>query len=248
MKIAFLDSGIGGLTVVKKLMQRKSGEFLYYADNDYMPYGSMTKQVLISHLSKVCEDLTKRGAELIVLACNTATAVAIDFLRQKYPETRFVGTEPAIKPARLFGEKTVVLATPLTLAQPRFARLVSDNGCVVFTPDCAGLAYEIEKCYPDLSSACRLVDKILAPFADTGIASIVLGCTHYVYLEDYLAKRYSLKILDGIGGVTASVIRQAPQGSFCDENLLRLISGDESQGARLIQIAKSVCGCEVALI
>lgn len=246
MKTAFLDSGIGGLTIVAKTFERKGGEFLYYSDSDYMPYGALTANVLTSHLKKVTEKLIKEGAGVIVLACNTATAVCIDELRKEFKDIIFVGTEPAVKPALCFEGDVLVLATPLTLMQKRFVRLLqSDQGKAFYTPDCARLAYLIERDFPCLKEAERMLDLILAPYLDRNIGSVVIGCTHYSYLEDYIRRRYKFNVVSGAGGVVRQLLKVAPKDCFSDERLLKVHSGDQSMQKVLEERARLVCGVDV---
>lgn len=246
MKIAFLDSGIGGLSVVAKTYEKKSGEFLYYSDSDYMPYGALTETVLRDHLAKVTEKLLKADAKVIVLACNTATAVAIDCLRERYKEAVFVGTEPALKPALCFDGNILVLATPLTLRQKRFVRLVEEGRRQVIAPDCSRLAYLIERDYPDMTEAERFVDRTLALYLDCDIGAAVIGCTHYAYIEEYLQKKYRIRTVSGAGGVVRQICRVAPAECFGGENLLRVKSGDEKGQRLLEERAMKICGVEVA--
>lgn len=247
MKIAFIDSGIGGLSVVAEVYRQKSGEFLYYADTDYMPYGALTVNVLRRHLEKVVEKLVSLGASTVVLACNTATAVAIDGLREKFPDVVFVGTEPAVKPALCFDGDVLVLATPLTLAQPRFSRLlVSDKGKAFYTPDCSRLAYIIERDFPDMAEVKKAADKIIAPYLDKNIGSVVIGCTHYAYIAEYIAKRYGFRVVSGVGGVVRQLIKVAQKQCFSDQRLLRVHSGDESGQKTLEKRAEFICGVEIA--
>ncbi len=245
MKIAFIDSGIGGLSVVSRVYAHRKGEFIYFADTEYMPYGALTASVLSRHLEKVCERLISSGVCVIVLACNTATAVCIDGLREKFRNTVFVGTEPALKPALCFEKDVLVLATPLTLAQKRFSRLLSLNAAkAVYTPDCTGLAYVIERDFPDMRKAEREADRIIAPYLGKEIGSVVIGCTHYAFLENYLKKRYGFNVVSGAGGVVRQLFKVAPPECFGEENLLRVISGDE-KGQRLLEKrAALICGVE----
>lgn len=247
MKIAFLDSGIGGLSVAAKLFEKKQGEFLYYADSDYMPYGALTENVLKSHLKKVSSKLISLGAGVIVLACNTATAVAIDDLREEFPQTTFVGTEPAVKPALCFDKDVIVLATPLTLRQKRFSRLLTSyDGRRFITPDCGRLAYLIERDYPDMKEASALVDEILAPFAGSDTKTVVIGCTHYTYLEEYIKRRYAFNVVSGTGGVVRQIIKVADKSCFSSPSLLRVYSGISAEQSVLQDRAKAVCKVEVA--
>lgn len=247
MKIAFLDSGIGGLTVAAKTFAKRNGEFLYYADSDNMPYGAMTAKVLTRHICKVTEKLIDLGAGVIVLACNTATAVCVDVLRERFPDVIFVGTEPAVKPAMCFDGDVIVLATPLTLAQPRFAKLLYGNSDKIFyTPDCSSLAAIVERDFPFLKNAERAVDVALAPYLGKNVGSVVIGCTHYAYLKAYLAKRYPFRIVSGAGGVVRQLLRVAPEECFSRQSLLRVFSGDREKQSLLEERAALVCKVAVA--
>lgn len=245
MKIAFIDSGIGGLTVAAQTFAKCGGEFLYYADSDYMPYGALTAEVLTGHLKKVVGRLKNYGAGVIVLACNTATAVCIDALREQFYDVIFVGTEPAVKPATCFDGDVLVLATPLTLAQKRFNRLLqSDKGKAFYTPDCTGLAYLVERDYPHLKEAERLLDLIVAPYIGKDIGSVVIGCTHYAYLEDYIRRRYKWKVVSGAGGVVRQLLKVAPQECFSRQKLLMVHSGDIDGQSVLEKRAGIICGVD----
>lgn len=247
MKIAFIDSGIGGLSVVKKAYEKKGGEFIYYADSDYMPYGALTERVLSDHIAKVVQKLAVDGAGVIVLACNTATAVCIDALREKFRDLVFVGTEPAVKPALCFDGDVLVLATPLTLAQRRFSRLlVSDKAKAFYTPDCSRLAYLVERDFPYLEKAERELDKIIAPYLYRDIGSVVIGCTHYAYLEEYIKRRYTFNVVSGAGGVVRQLYNVAPEECFGNEKLLLVRSGDEKEQKLLEERARLICGALVA--
>ncbi len=246
MKIAFLDSGIGGLSVVEKVFEKKGGEFLYYSDNKYMPYGALTAKVLSDHIASVCEKLVSAGAETIVLACNTATATCIDRLRAEFPKVSFVGTEPAVRPALCFDGDVLVLATPLTLAQPRFKRLlVANDGRRFLTPDCSGLAFLVERDFPDISAAQKLLDRIIAPYVGEKTGAVVLGCTHYSYLEVYIRRRYGLSVVSGAGGVVRQLFKVAPADSFCQPPLLKVACGDEEGLGLLVSRARSICKVDV---
>ena len=120
---------MGGLFVVKKLLERtRAGKILYFADNAHAPYGRLSELRLQKVMRANCARLKDLGAKTIVLACNTATAVCIDELRAEFSDIEFVGTEPAIKPAAARYDKLTVMATPLTLKQPRFAALLKASG------------------------------------------------------------------------------------------------------------------------
>lgn len=208
MDIAVTDSGIGGLFVVKKLFERtRAGKILYLADNAHAPYGRLPELQLQKVMRANCARLKDLGAKTIVLACNTATAVCIDELRAEFSDVEFVGTEPAIKPAAAVCDRLTVMATPLTLAQPRFAALLEASGAKVCTPDCSHLAHLVEYGLPELKRAKEEAERILTPYAREGLGAVVIGCTHYSHLADFIEKRFHCPVFDGADGVVSRMVR-----------------------------------------
>lgn len=208
MKIAVTDSGIGGLYIVKKLLLRtQAGKIMYLADNAHAPYGALSESALRRIMRRNCTALVDAGAEAIVLGCNTATAVCIDELRALFPSVVFVGTEPAVKPAAKFSDVLTVMATPLTLRQPRFAALLAASGAKVNTPDCSVLSHLVEYGYPELSEAKAQTESILSRYPRDLLGAVVLGCTHYSYLADFIAERFGCKVFDGADGVVSRIVR-----------------------------------------
>ena len=208
MDIAVTDSGMGGLFVVKKLLERtRAGKILYFADNAHAPYGRLSELRLQKVMRANCARLKDLGTKTIVLACNTATAVCIDELRAEFSDIEFVGTEPAIKPAAVRYDKLTVMATPLTLKQPRFAALLKASGAKVNTPDCSRLAHLVEYGLPDLKRAKAEAERILSAYPRADLGAVVIGCTHYSYLAEFIAKRFGCPVFDGAVGVTSRIAR-----------------------------------------
>ena len=208
MDIAVTDSGMGGLFVVKKLLERtRAGKILYLSDNAHAPYGAMSERSLKRYVRGNCARLIASEAKTIVLACNTATAVCIDELRSEFSDIEFVGTEPAIKPAAARYDKLTVMATPLTLKQPRFAALLKASGAKVNTPDCSRLAHLVEYGLPDLKRAKAEAERILSAYPRADLGAVVIGCTHYSYLAEFIAKRFGCPVFDGADGVTSRIAR-----------------------------------------
>lgn len=194
--IGVLDSGIGGLTTAYCIFQQISSiNVIYYADNLNAPYGTKNPAEVYAAVKQGVEYLLSRKVEAVVLACNTATATCIDKLRAEF-DVPFIGIEPAVKPAKKEGGKTLYLATPLTL------KTKGDNGFL--TVDTTYLATMIEV---------MAVDKIemekLAEFAvKERYENIILGCTHYSHLTPYIQKLYPTSaVFDGNGGVSRQVNR-----------------------------------------
>ena len=221
MVTGVLDSGIGGLTTLSEILRvRGGGEYIYFADAAHCPYGDKSAAQIAAIVSAGAVRLMDEGAECIVLACNTATACAIDGLRAEFEKTTFVGTEPCIKTAKIYGKRLCVLATPLTIRQPRFARLLNGEDC--FIPDCAPLAAEIEHGYPHLTGAYKMLAKILAPCRNEKFDACVLGCTHYCLIKDHVQKLLRCPVLDGNNGVARQLRKLA--GASPDRGKVRLIT------------------------
>jgi glutamate racemase len=181
--IGVFDSGVGGLTILRAVRQALPCENLVYvADAAYVPYGQKSPEQIRDRALAIAGFLVQQGAKAIVVACNTATAAAIDVLRARLP-IPFVGVEPAVKPAVAATRSGVVgvLATPATLASERYRSLIERvaAGIRIVAPPCAGLAEHIERGDLDGERTEQLlrgfVEPLLAEHADV----IVLGCTHY---------------------------------------------------------------------
>lgn len=190
MKIGVFDSGLGGEIVAERLREIfPNEEFTVLNDRQNLPYGGRTREEIISLTDAAIQPLINK-VKIILIACNTATAAAIGTLRSRYPEISFIGFEPAIKPA---GESTqinkiMVLATPFTLNSKKYLSLKERyaTGIEVIEPDCSDWARKIEYgkfTHKDLEIIVREVDK-------NEVDEIVLGCTHYIAVEDKL--RHSL--------------------------------------------------------
>lgn len=206
MLIGVLDSGIGGWTTLQEIIRvRGGGDYLYLADTAHCPYGNKSAEEVTQIVRAAAMRLMAEGAEAIVLACNTATACAIDELRREFEEIIFVGTEPCINIAKTYGNNLCVLATPLTLSSPRFARLIQGVNCTL--PDCSDLAREIELSYPHLAPAYKLLDKILSPYRSRTFDACVLGCTHYCLVKKQVRAILRCPVLDGNNGVARRLRR-----------------------------------------
>ncbi|MCF0177872.1 MAG: glutamate racemase [Bacteroidales bacterium] len=186
--VGIFDSGIGGLSVWLEASRLMPGEhFIYFADGAACPYGPKSPEFIIERVSKITDYFISRGVNLIIVACNTATAAAISFLREKY-DIPFVGMEPALKPAALKSKSGVVgiLATAGTfkgrLYLNNLARLEGSVKVIERVGD--GLVEAVENgdfCSEKLQS---LLASYIEPMLDNGADHIVLGCTHYPFLID----------------------------------------------------------------
>ena len=184
--IGIYDSGLGGLTVWSELRRRLPREsLLYYGDGKNCPYGDKTREQVTEAVDFAVRRLVDRGVKLIVVACNAATAMAIDHLRAAYP-IPFVGLEPAVKPAALSSRSGVIgiLATAATLRGKLFretSRRYEDRVRIIARVG-EGFVELVERNRERTEEAYRRVERLLTPMIEAGADRIVLGCTHYPVL------------------------------------------------------------------
>ena len=188
--IGIFDSGAGGLTVYKELLKVLPKEsYVYVADAAHCPYGPKTKEYIRSRAKKISEYLISKGAQVIVVACNTATAAAIHTLRQSF-DIPFIGMEPAVKPATLLTKSGVigVLATKGTLkgelylnTSEKFARSKEIKIIEIIG---TGLVEAVEAGNLNTPETKELIKKYITSMAEQNADCIVLGCTHYPFLEE----------------------------------------------------------------
>ena len=200
--IAVFDSGLGGLTVLRALRDRLPQEdFFYFADTRFLPYGDRPEVFLKERGVLIAEALAKRGAKALVIACNTASAAAAEAIRA-VASLPIVALEPGVKPAAVLTKTGVigVLATTRTLQSERFQRLVGNhaNHLKVVAQACPGLAEAIEMQGPDSPEVAALLDVYVAPLAAAGADVVVLGCTHFPWVAEAIARRMpaGVKLLD----------------------------------------------------
>lgn len=206
--IGIYDSGLGGLSVLKELIALPlDGDFLYFADSRHCPYGNKTHRFIRNRAITVSRFLQEQGADMIVVACNTATAAAITTLRGRF-SIPFVGMEPAIKPAILNTRTGVigVLATAVTftgeLYHNTLAQYASAQGEVKVIEQVGyGLVEAVESGNIHSEETVALLHKYIDPMLEAGADHIVLGCTHYPFLTEEIAR-----ITDG----RATIVNPAP--------------------------------------
>lgn len=185
--LGVFDSGVGGLSVLRALREQLPCEdILYVADQGHVPYGSRSKAEIRRFAIGITRFLLDRGAKLIVVACNTASAAALHELRQSFPRISFVGMEPAVKPAAETTRtgKVGVLATPTTFSGDLYASVVERfaKDVTVYQDTCPGLVEQIESGEIESEETRRILKKALEPMLAEGIDTIVMGCTHYPFV------------------------------------------------------------------
>lgn len=184
VKIGVFDSGIGGQAVAEKLQTLfPDAEILSVNDRQHVPYGSRPNKEIIQLTKVAIQPLLNAQCDAIIIACNTATTVAISSLRSSYPDVHFVGIEPMVKPAAALTKtkKIAVLATPGTLASARYHKLKTDYAAdiAVIEPDCSEWASLIDQGQADKIT----LNETIADLLKKNVDVIVLGCTHYHWLK-----------------------------------------------------------------
>ena len=206
MKIGFFDSGLGGITVLKEaLKQNVNAEIIYLADNKNTPYGIKDKKQVKEYIYDNIIYLVDLGCDIIVIACNTATALCIKYLRKKFNNVCFIGTEPAVKIAAddINSKRILVTATTITLKEEKLKNLIT-NLHIADKVDL--LALDRLVTFAEIASSKEIVEEYLKEkfikYDFTKYSHIVLGCTHFPLFKDVFEKVLpNIKVIDGSKGV-----------------------------------------------
>lgn len=205
MKIAFFDSGVGGLSVLYEAVKMiPKADYLYYADTDNVPYGTKPKEIVKKMVFDAVEFLASKNIDALVVACNTATSIAIKDLREFY-NFPVIGMEPAVKPAlqNCSDKRVMVFATPLTLREEKFNELVSriDQENLVDSLPMPGLVRFAEEFNFDESVIKEYIKNEMKKFNIKDYGTVVLGCTHFVFYKKIIADIFNqADIIDGNEG------------------------------------------------
>lgn len=235
--IAVFDSGLGGLTVLRALRgQLPQEDFFYYADTRYLPYGDRPEAFIRERGVRIAEGLAARGAKALVIACNTATAAAAEAIRAAV-SLPVVALEPGVKPAAALSRRGVVgvLATTRTLHSARFQRLVASHAghLQVLAQACPGLADAIEVHGAHSPAVDELLDRFIPPLMQAGVDVVVLGCTHYPWVAEGIARRLpdTCQLLDTGEAVARQLARLLQAGSLLGGGQGRLVMATSGQPA-----------------
>lgn len=191
VKIGVLDSGVGGLSVLREI-HRLLPDYptLYFADQGHLPYGPRSTEELFSFVEAITHFLRGQGAGVIVIACNTASAASLLELRARYPQIPFVGMEPAVKPAAAASKSRVigVLSTKTTANGALYQRVLERYAadCRVITQIAPELVQIVEANSMHTTEGRRVIQRILQPLLDAGADQIALACTHFSFLSEVI--------------------------------------------------------------
>lgn len=204
--IGVFDSGLGGLSVLRAIrVQMPAENVIYLGDQGHVPYGPRPMEEIQKFSEGITRFLLKQNSKLIVVACNTASAAALTYLRERFSDVSFVGMEPAVKPAAETTKtgKVGVLATPATFQGALYASVVERFGAGVelFQNTCPGLVSQIEKGELDSKVTRVILEDALYPMLEKNIDTVVLGCTHYPFV---------IPLIEQIVGENVRVIDPAP--------------------------------------
>ena len=213
MQIGVFDSGVGGISVLHDMLKRMPHEdFLYYADTSNVPYGPKPKDEVRKHVSNAMEFIVGQGVKAIVVACITATSVAIRDVREKY-SIPIIGMEPSVKPAveKNANKRILVTATELTLKEEKLQNLIAklDNAHIVDALPLPGLVDFAEKLEFSEQMVLPYLQKQLVEFDLHDYETVVLGCTHFSFFKDMFRKILppNVDIIDGNMGTVKNLIR-----------------------------------------
>jgi glutamate racemase len=253
--IGVFDSGVGGLSILDEaLRQLPDHDYLYFADSANAPYGERSPEWIAGRSLSICQSLADAGCHAIVVACNTATAEAIQSIRAQLKTIPIIGVEPGIKPAALQSQKGLVgvLATEATLKSDKFNALLATlpGDCRFVKQAGAGLVPLIESGQLHAPETAALLAQHLQPMRTAGVDTLVLGCTHYPFLMPLILNQLgsSVRIVDTSDAVIRQLARQLeahriPAKVSGRRSLLLLSTAD---GARLHSMAMQLLNSNIA--
>lgn len=222
--IGFLDSGVGGLSVLKEAVSLMPNEnYIYFGDSRNAPYGTKKLEDVKQLTFKDVEFLLEKNVKAIVVACNTATSAAIEDLRNKYTDIPIIGIEPALKPAvklRKVGS-VIIMATPMTLREKKFKQLMYkyQDECDIVSMPCPELVEFVESGILEGSELEEYLKNKFKDYKQNDIAAIVLGCTHFPFIKETLSKVVGtdIPLIDGGAGTSHELQRKLDEkGALTD--------------------------------
>ena len=242
--VAVFDSGVGGISVLRQLRKLMPDEkYIYYGDSANAPYGSRaTDEVRALTMAAAEKLMAEYPVKALVIACNTATAAAIEDLRTKYPDLIVIGIEPAVKLAadHFPGGRLGVMATEVTLREEKFDHLMHrfDGDCTITKIPAPGLVKLIEAGKSDTAETDELLEKLLDPYVGK-LDALVLGCTHYPFVSRRISKVLGpeTELLHGGKGTARETKRRLEKAGLLHEGAgcVEIISSDPNP--KIIELA-----------
>ena len=224
LPIGIFDSGVGGLSVLRAIREQMPVEsIIYFGDQGHVPYGSRSMEQIQNFSEGITNFLLEQKAKIIVVACNTASAAALKYLRERFPNIQFVGMEPAVKPAAEYTQtgKVGVLATPATFQGALYASVVERfaNGVELFQDTCPGLVQQIEQGNLDGGETRKILEDALLPMLEKNIDTVVLGCTHYPFVIPLIQQIVGdkVRVIDPAPAVAKQVRRLLEAGGMMSD-------------------------------
>lgn len=240
--IAVFDSGVGGVSVLKELMQLMPRErFYYFGDSANAPYGLKSTEQVRGLTVAAAEKLFSLGCKALVVACNTATAAAIDTLRQLWPERIIIGIEPAIKLAcdRHPGGTIGIMATNVTLREQKLENLIHrcSQNCKILLLPSPGVVELVEAGKSNSPEAVELMRQELGPYLNH-LEALVLGCTHYPFMKHAIRQVVGprVELLDGSVGTARETLRRLQEADLCRDGEGSLTVENSAPDPAMIQL------------
>ena len=232
-KVCFFDSGIGGLNLLYESARRlPQAELYYFADNFKVPYGNLPDEELVKAVDTIFSELAKINPTVAVIACNTVTANCAERLRGKYGFP-IVGIQPAVKKAVQVGGKCVVFATPATAKSASLNKLICEYGNgLTQVVACPQFAQYVEENIFDLNE-----EELMNLLPDIKADTIVLGCTHYIFVKEAVQKKYGCPVFTGVEGTVRRILKILGVGDtqqivpLCPK--ITFVGGDEEKNKRV---------------
>ena len=249
--VGVFDSGVGGISVLKELVALMPNEnFIYYGDSKNAPYGTKTLEEVQELTCEAAEHLIAQDAKALVVACNTATSAAIQILRERYTNIPVIGIEPALKPAVLFkpNPRVLVMATPMTLREEKFHQLMLRfcSQAEIIPLPCPGLVEFVERGELEGPKLEQFLEKLFAPYRDTPVEAVVLGCTHYPLVRKMIAKVLGpeVALFDGGAGTARETKRKLKEFGILNENVQKgtVVFENSLDDPRMIELSKYLLG------
>jgi glutamate racemase len=248
--IAVFDSGVGGISVLRALRKVLPQEhFLYFGDSLHAPYGSRPTAQVQQLTMDAAHRLLDQGAKALVIACNTATAAAVETVRAAYPHRIIVGIEPALKLAveRHPGGRIAVFATDVTLREGKFAALLArySRECQVTCLPLTGVVELVEQDRADTPEARALLSRLLSPLAGQ-VDAAVLGCTHYPFVKKAIAAALGeqTELLDGGEGTARETKRRLEEAHLLRQGTGSVTLENSLPGEEMLQLCRKLLDME----